>query len=77
MKRALFTAARAAVRGRNAFARRYEMRIVSGWEDKKAIRDIARQILFAVYALLKKGGTYKDEKIRIPRVGQGARRKRH
>jgi transposase len=76
LKRAVFIAARAAVRGRNAFAKRYEERIISGWEDKKAIRDIARQILFVVYALLKKGGTYKDEKIRIPKVGEGARRKR-
>jgi transposase len=76
LKRALFIAARAAVTGKNAFARRYEARLLSGWEDRKAIRDIARQILFAAYALLKRGGLYKDERIRIPKIGKGARQKR-
>ena len=66
LKRALFLAARCAVRGDNALARRYAARIESGWPDRKAIRDIARSILYIVIGIWKVKGGYKEKRVRIP-----------
>lgn len=66
MKRALFLAARAALRGKNALRTRYDARIAAGWEDRKAIRDIARTILFAVCAIWRNGREYDDGKVNVP-----------
>ena len=66
LKRALFLAARAALRGKNALRTRYDARIAAGWEDRKAIRDIARTILFAVCAIWRNGREYDDGKVNVP-----------
>ena len=42
-KRVVFIAARAAVKGKNALAERYQARLDAGWEKKKAIRDARRR----------------------------------
>jgi transposase len=64
VKRVLYLAARAAVHaGQNAFAGRYQGRIASGWEDRKAIRDIARKILFCACRLWTSKETYDDGRI--------------
>jgi transposase len=66
LKRALFLAARAALRGKNALRTRYDARIAAGWEDRKAIRDIARTILFVVCAIWRNGGEYDDGRVNVP-----------
>lgn len=66
LKRMLLLAARAAIKGHNALARRYRARIESGWDDRKAIRDIARKILFIACAVWKRKEAYKDELVGIP-----------
>jgi transposase len=67
VKRALFLAARvAACRGRNAFARRYKARCDAGWEDRKAIRDVARTMLFVVRTLWIHGDEYDDDRVSVP-----------
>lgn len=66
LKRALFIAAKAAINGSNSLRARYEARIAAGWEQRKAIRDIARTILFAVCAIWKSGEEYDDGRIGIP-----------
>jgi transposase len=66
VKRVIFLAANAAIRGRNAFARRYAARIAAGWEHRKAIRDIARTILFTVRAVWTTGEEYQDERVAVP-----------
>jgi hypothetical protein len=58
---------------KNALARRYEARRAAGWEDRKAIRDTARCILFIASAVWIKGGCYKDELVSVPETGNGAR----
>ncbi len=64
LKRVLFLAARAALRSKeNAFARRYAARRAAGWEDRKAIRDIARKILFTACHLWKNGQEYDDGRL--------------
>lgn len=73
LKRALFIAARAAVNGKNALAERYQARLAAGWEDKKAIRDIARTILFIVCAIWKSGEDYDDAKVSVPKNERDAR----
>ena len=60
LKRVLFIAARAAIRGKNGFARRYDARRKEGWDDDKAIRDVARKILFTSIGMWKKGCVYDD-----------------
>ncbi len=72
LKRALFLSARGALRGKNALRRRYDARIASGWEDRKAIRDIARTILFIACAIWKSGKEYDDTKVSVPRTERGA-----
>lgn len=66
LKRVLFLAARAAIRGDNALARRYRSRIEAGWEEGKAIRDVARTILFVGCAMWVRGEEYKDERVSVP-----------
>jgi transposase len=69
VKRVLFLAARAAVRwGRNGLAKRYEARIASGWEDRKAIRDTARKILFTACHVWTSKQEYDDGRITVPVV---------
>jgi transposase len=68
VKRALFLAARAAIRGRNALARRYQARRQEGWEDRKAIRDVARVILKTAVGLWRKGTAYDDAAVSVPRA---------
>jgi transposase len=73
VKRVLFLAARAVVRMReNAFAKRYSARRAAGWEDRKAIRDIARQLLFSACHVWRTGEEYDDARINVP-VIPGAR----
>jgi len=66
LKRALFLSARAALRGASALRKRYDARIAAGWEDRKAIRDIARTILFVACAMWKSGKEYDDGKVGVP-----------
>jgi len=73
LKRALFLAARGALRGTNALRRRYDARRAAGWEGKKAIRDIARTILFIACAIWKSGEEYDDGKVSVPKTEHGAR----
>jgi transposase len=61
LKRVLFLAARAALRGENAFQRRYEARRAAGWDDRKAIRDVARQMLLVMCRMWRNGMEYKDD----------------
>ena len=68
VKRALFLAARSASRGHSALARRYRARREEGWEDRKAIRDLARVILKTAVALWRKGTTYDDAALSVPRT---------
>jgi transposase len=69
LKRALFLAARGALKGKSAIRRRYVARIAAGWEDRKAIRDVARTILFVACAMWKSGKEYDDTRIGIPTNG--------
>ncbi|MFH0965872.1 MAG: transposase [Planctomycetota bacterium] len=74
LKRVLFLAARAAIRTKDsALARRYRARLASGWEDRKAIRDVARCILFIARALWIMGKEYDDALVRVPQTSSGAR----
>lgn len=73
LKRVLFLAARAAVRSKSALAKRYEARRAAGWEDKKAIRDLARTILFTACAIWKNGREYNDAKVSVPNIKHVAR----
>lgn len=66
LKRVLILAARAAIKGENALARRYRSRIESGWEDRKAIRDVARTILLVGCAMWKRKEAYRDEWVSVP-----------
>lgn len=60
LKRVLFLAANAAIKGDNALARRYKARIQAGWDHRKAMRDIARKILFIAVGMMEHGGEYKN-----------------
>lgn len=66
LKRVEFIAARSAINGRNALARRYQVRIACGWEHRKAIRDIARCILGIAARILRTGEEYDDGKVNVP-----------
>jgi len=66
LKRVLFIAARASIRGKNGLARRYDARRKNGWEDDKAIRDVAKTILFTSVGMLKKGCEYDDSRVNVP-----------
>ena len=69
LKRVLFIAAEAAVRGTNALARRFEARTAAGWERRKAIRDVARTILFTACAIMRTGREYDDGRVSVPDQG--------
>ena len=69
LKRALFLSARGALNGTNALKVRYAARIAAGWEDRKAIRDIARTILFVACAIWRSGKEYDNTKVGIPTNG--------
>ena len=66
LKRALFLSARGALKGTSALRTRYDARLASGWEDRKAIRDVARTMLFVAWGVWKSGKEYDDTKIGIP-----------
>ena len=73
LKRALLLAARGALKGTSALRRRYDARREAGWEDRKAIRDIARTILFIACAIWQKRREYDDAKVKVPVTEHGAR----
>ncbi len=66
LKRVIFISARAAVSGNNALSERYKARIQAGWDDRKAIRDIARTILFILRAVWIKRKEYQDALVNVP-----------
>jgi transposase len=65
LKRVLFIAANAAIKGDNALARRYRARIEVGWDSKKANRDIARKILHVSVGIIKHGVEYDDSLVKV------------
>ncbi len=73
LKRALLLAARGALKGTSALRQRYDARIAAGWEDRKAIRDVARTILFTACAVWQKRREYDDAKVKVPVKEHGAR----
>jgi transposase len=73
LKRALLLTARGALKGTSALRRRYDARIAAGWEDRKAIRDVARTILFIACAIWQKRREYDDAKVKVPVTEHGAR----
>jgi len=73
LKRALFLAARGVLKGKSALRKRYDARRAAGWEDKKAIRDIARTILFIACAIWESGEEYDDTKVSVPKAERDAR----
>lgn len=66
LKRVLILAGRAAIKGENALARRYWSRIEAGWDDRKAIRDVGRTILFVGCGMWKRKEAYRDELVSVP-----------
>jgi transposase len=66
LKRVLFLAANAAVKGHNALARRYQARQDAGWEHSKAIRDTARTLLYTLAKMWKTRKDYDDERVSVP-----------
>lgn len=66
VKRVLFLAAHAAVQGENALSRRYQARLAAGWPARKAMRDLARRILFTACALWRKETEYQDGRVSVP-----------
>jgi transposase len=66
LKRVLFIAACAAIKGKNGFARRYEARIQAGWKHRNAIRDIAKKILITAVGMWEKGCVYNDDLVSVP-----------
>lgn len=73
LKRVLFIAARAALIGDNALNRRYQARIQAGWEDRKAIRDVARCILMIARAVWITGREYDDVMVNVPEINPYSR----
>ena len=67
LKRVIFIAAEAAIKGDNGFARRFQARIAAGWERRKAIRDVARKILFTACAIMRTGREYDDGRVSVPK----------
>ena len=43
--------------------------MAAGWEDRKAIRDVARTILFVACAIWISGKEYDDARVGIPTNG--------
>jgi len=73
LKRALFLAAHVASHGDSALGRRYRARLDSGWEHRKAIRDVARTMLFIAQAVWVKGKENDDTQVNVPRSDPTAR----
>jgi transposase len=73
LKRALFLSARGALNSKGALRQRYDARKAAGWEHRKAIRDLARTILFAACAIWKNGTEYDDAKVSVPETEDDAR----
>jgi len=73
LKAMLFVAAKAAIKGDNALAKRYQARLAAGWEPRKAIRDIARHILFIACALWTGRKEYQDALVKVPATTQPSR----
>jgi transposase len=73
LKAMLFIAAKAAIKGDNALAKRYQARLAAGWEPRKAIRDIARHILFIACALWTGRKEYQDALVKVPSTAQPSR----
>ena len=71
LKRVLFIAARSAVNGQSALARRHSARLAMGWEKDKAIRDIARKQAFIAAAIMRTGEEYDDGCITVPAAPTG------
>ena len=69
LKRVIFIAAEAAVRGTSALARRFEARMAAGWDRRKAIRDVARTTLFTACAIMRTGREYDDGRVSVPDQG--------
>lgn len=63
VKRVLFLAATAASRTDSALGRRYQARLQSGWDHRKAIRDVARALLRCAWGMWKKGTNYDDRRV--------------
>lgn len=68
VKRMLFLAARVTLRGASAFARRYTARRAAGWDDRTAIRDVARTMLFVARKLWISGEEYDDARVSVPKA---------
>ena len=66
LKRVLFLAAKAALNGNNALARRYQARRDAGWEHSKAIRDTARTLLYTLAKMWRTGKDYDDNRVSVP-----------
>lgn len=66
LKRVLFLAAQAAVRSHSTLARRYRARLEAGWDARRAMRDLARKILFIACALWNSGEEYDDARVTVP-----------
>jgi transposase len=62
LKRVLGLAAMATLRGENALERRYRIRQQMGWPHSKAIRDVARHLLWILCAIWRTGAPYDDTK---------------
>jgi len=71
VKRVLFLAAYAAAQSGSALARRYEARRQAGWEQSKAMRDLARTILFIACSIWRTGKNYDDALVTVPKVSSG------
>jgi transposase len=76
LKRVLFLAARAAIGGINGLSERYQARIELGWDDRAAVRDIARKILFIACAMMRTGRHYDDTMIDKPTAPRTPPRRR-
>ena len=74
LKRLLFIAAEAALKGQNALARRYQSRREAGWAEAKAKRDVARTLLFVACGMWRNGQAYKDEFVSVPKPSARAAR---
>ncbi len=67
VKRVLFLASRAVLRIKtSALAQRYQARREAGWEDRKAIRDVARTLLLMAYHVWKTGEVYDHGRVTVP-----------
>jgi len=66
LKRVLMIATEAALKGENAFSRRYRARREAGWDERKAKRDGARTILFVACGMWKNGREYNEALVRVP-----------